>query len=77
MQTTVIILVTQNKTLIFTHHLWCFEHAWRLEVSAVKKKKVKIAGELFNSIKNNQHLILPVSFEIQYNYVYHRFVLIT
>ena len=61
----------------FTHHLWCFEHAWRLEVSAVKKKKVKIAGELFNSIKNNQHLILPVSFEIQYNYVYHRFVLIT
>ena len=47
-----------------THHLWCFDHAWRLEVSAVKNKKVKIAGELFNSIKNNQHLILSVSFEI-------------
>ena len=48
MQTTVIILVTQ----IFTRHSWCFEYAWRLEVSAVKKKKVKIAGGLFNSITN-------------------------
>ena len=42
-----------------------FEHAWRLEVSAVKKKKFKIAGGLFNSIKNKQHLILSVTFEIQ------------
>ena len=65
MQTTLIILVTQNTTLIFTHHSWCFEHAWRLEVSAVKKKKFKIPGGLFNSIKNNQHLILSVTFEIQ------------
>ena len=64
MQTTVIIPVTQNTTLIFTHYSWCFEHAWRLEVSAVKKNKFKIAGGLFNSIKNNQHLILSVTFEI-------------
>ena len=49
----------------FTHHSWCFERAWRLEVSAVKKNKFKIAGGLFNSIKNNQHLILSVTFEIQ------------
>ena len=49
----------------FAHHSWCFEHAWRLEVSAVKKKKFKIPGGLFNSIKNNQHLILSVTFEIQ------------
>ena len=61
MQTTVIILVTQNTTLIFTHHLWCFERAWRLEVSAVKKQK----GGLFNSIKNNQHLVISVTSEIQ------------
>ena len=65
MQTTVIILVAQNTTLIFTHHSWCFEHAWTLEVSAVKKKKFKIAGGSFNSIKNNQHLIVSVTFEIQ------------
>ena len=65
MQTTVIILVAQNTTLIFTHHSGCFEHAWTLEVSAVKKKKFKIAGGLFNSIKNNQHLIVSVTFEIQ------------
>ena len=65
MQTTVIILVAQNTTLIFTHHSLCFEHAWTLEVSAVKKKKFKIAGGLFNSIKNNQHLIVSVTFEIQ------------
>ena len=64
MQTTLIILVTQNTTLIFTHHSWCFEHAWRLEVSAVQKK-FKIADGLFNCIKNNQHLILSVTFEIQ------------
>ena len=38
MQTTLIILVTQNTTLIFKHHSWSFEHAWRLEVSSVKKK---------------------------------------
>ena len=25
----------------FTHHLWWFEHAWRLEVSAVKKQVLK------------------------------------
>ena len=24
----------------FTHDSWCFEHAWRREVSAVKKKQV-------------------------------------
>ena len=52
MQTTVIILVMQNTTLIKTHHLWCFEHVCRLEVRAVKKK-FKIAGGLFNCIKNN------------------------
>ena len=66
MQTTVIILVTQNTTLIFTHHSWCFEHEWRLgSKRSKKKKKFKIAGGLFNSIKNNQHLILSVTFEIQ------------
>ena len=59
MQTTLIIPVTQNITLFFTHHLWCFEHAWRLEVSAVKKQnKFKIVGGLFNSLKNNQNLII-------------------
>ena len=36
----------------FTHDSWCFEHAWRREVGAVKKKnKFKIADGLFNSIK--------------------------
>ena len=54
----------ENTTLIFTHHLWCIEHAWRLEVSVVKNK-FKIAGGLFNSIKNNQHLIISVTCEIQ------------
>ena len=42
------------------------EHAQRLEVVAVKKKnKFKIAGGLCNSMKNNQHLIISVTFEIQ------------
>ena len=64
MQTALIILMTQNITLIFTHHSWCFEHAWRLEVSAVKNK-FKMAGGLFKGVKNNQHLNIFVKFEIQ------------
>ena len=36
----------------------------RLEVSAVKNK-FKMASGLFKGVKNNQHLIIFVKFEIQ------------
>ena len=35
-----------------------------LKSKRIKKNKFKIAGGLFNTVKNNQHLILSVTFEI-------------
>ena len=50
----------------FTHDSWCFEHAWRREVGAVKKKKsLKQQMDCSTVSKNNQHLILSVTIEIQ------------
>ena len=60
MQTTLIILMTRN--IIIYGILNMHED---LKSKRIKKNKFKIAGGLFNTVKNNQHLILSVTFEIQ------------
>ena len=59
MQTALIILMTLNITLFFTHHT----HGHFKQ--AHEKNKFKIAAGLFNSVKNKQHLVIAVTFEIQ------------
>ena len=44
---------TYNSDDAKHNHLWCFEHAWRPESKRIKRNKFKIAGGLFNSVKNN------------------------
>ena len=60
MQTTLIILMTQNIIIYGVLNM----HG-DLKSKRIKKNKFKIAGGLFNTVKNNQHLILSVTFEIQ------------
>ena len=60
MQTTLIILMTQNIIIYGVLNM----HG-DLKSKRIKKNKFKIAGGLFSTVKNNQHLILSVTFEIQ------------
>ena len=59
MQTTLIILMTQNIIIYGVLNM----HG-DLKSKRIKKNKFKIAGGLFKRVKNNQHLILSVTFEI-------------
>ena len=61
MQTTFIILMTQNIIIYGVLNMHGDLKSKRIK----KKNKFKIAGGLFNSVKNNQHLIISVTFEIQ------------
>ena len=60
MQTTLMILMTQNIIIYGVLNM----HG-DLKSKRIKKNKFKIAGGLFNTGKNNQHLILSVTCEIQ------------
>jgi len=59
MQTTLIILMTRNIIIYGVLNM----HG-DLKSKRIKKNKFKMAGGLFNSVKNNQNLILSITFEI-------------